>query len=376
MKEGKVNVDYQVMSLAGNDADQTASSLRRYALRNWLIIVLGTAVIFLPLLAHVPLLAVSLLLVPALTAKFATRLLESGRLAESEKLCIDLLRLSRFFGVGPAIASVECFLTYQNCLYRQARYTDIELINKRAGYLATLARANGKVPDDITSLNHLGMVFCAQGKYAEAEQCSKRAIQLAGFDILKLDTGMRVALLDTLAWIYVSAGRFRDAEKVLLEAGKICEKRSPRHRDRGHILVMMAQCAIEGGDLDLAEDCLQEAQALGDDQFNRDDPYIGCGFDILGRLRMRQGRMEEAEMYLQNALSMKEMLLTPIHPEIATSLKYCADLYRQTGREAKAIEYELRAEELQSLFRETESHRQSSLSLVLTNTTRQDRLIT
>ncbi|MBX9692638.1 MAG: tetratricopeptide repeat protein [Cyanobacteria bacterium] len=364
MKEDKVTVDYQIVALAGQDADTTGASLCRFALRNWLIVILGTIVLFFPLLSTHPLLALSLILIPALTARLAGKLLEKGRLQQSEKLCLGLLRYSRIFGLGSAIASVDCFLTYQNCLYRQARHTDVELINKRAGYLASFPVPK-RVPDDITSLNHLGMVFCAQGKYKEAEQCSRRAIQLAGIDFLKLDTAMRVALLDTLAWIYVSSGQFLEAEAVLLEAGKICEKRSPRHRDRGHILVMMAQCAIASNDLDLAEDCLEAAQALGEDHFNRDDPYIGCGYDVLGQLRMRQGRVEEAEMYFQNALSLKEMLLTHIHPEIAVSLRKCAELFKATGREAKALEFELRAEEIDTLYQESEAHRRSTLSFEL-----------
>ena len=64
-------------------------------------------------------------------------------------------------------------------------------------------------------------------------------------------------------------------------------------------------------------------------------------------LYRRQGRYAEAEpLYLQ-ALQIREQLLGPEHPDVATSLNGLANLYRNQGKDTQAEPLYLRALHIQ-----------------------------
>ncbi len=113
--------------------------------------------------------------------------------------------------------------------YQQARYTKAEKF-----LLAALEEAENFGPEDsrfATSLNNLAEVYRAQGRYAEAEPLSRRALAIdeKALGLEHPDVGQS---LNNLAGLYHSQGRYAEAEPFYSRALAIAEKtHGPEHPD-------------------------------------------------------------------------------------------------------------------------------------------------
>src|SRR5262249_1004110 len=108
--------------------------------------------------------------------------------------------------------------------HAQGRYSDAEPLYKRS--LATREKALGPDhPDVAVSLNNLAELYRTQGRYSDAEPLWKRALAIyekaLGPD--HPDVGLS---LSNLAALYTHQGRYADAEPLLKRGLAIREKRS------------------------------------------------------------------------------------------------------------------------------------------------------
>jgi tetratricopeptide (TPR) repeat protein len=101
----------------------------------------------------------------------------------------------------------------------QGRYAEAEPLHKRA--LAISEKESG--PEGLgvgVSLNHLGQLYGAQGRYAKAEPLFKRALailekQRQGPELLRPAVDLqRAQILSNLAGLYVAQGRYAEAEPL------------------------------------------------------------------------------------------------------------------------------------------------------------------
>ncbi|MFQ5695897.1 MAG: tetratricopeptide repeat protein, partial [Terriglobia bacterium] len=95
--------------------------------------------------------------------------------------------------------------------YQQGRYAEAE-----KPWQAALKEAEGFGPEDprlATTLNTLAALYQAQGRYAEAEPLSKRAIAIDE-QVLGPDHPDLAKALNTLAALYYAQGQYTEAEPL------------------------------------------------------------------------------------------------------------------------------------------------------------------
>jgi CHAT domain-containing protein/tetratricopeptide (TPR) repeat protein len=196
--------------------------------------------------------------------------------------------------LGPDHASVARTLNNLGALYQaQGRYAQAEPLYKRS--LAIKEKALGPDhPDVALSLNNLAELYRAQGSYAEAEPAYKRSLVIWEKSVGP-DHPHVAAFLNNLASLYVAQGRYTDAEPRYLRSLAIWEK------------------------------------SLGSDH-----PNVAFSLNNLGLLYQAQGRYAEAEQFYERSLAIREMALGADHPDVAASLNNLAELYRDQGRYADA----------------------------------------
>ncbi len=171
--------------------------------------------------------------------------------------------------------------------YQQGNYPEAE---KRL--VAALEEAEGLGPQDprlATTLNYLGLVYDAQGKYAEAEPLYKRSLAILE-NALGPEHPDVAKSLNNLAELYRAQGHYAEAEPLYQRSLAIWEKAlGPKH------------------------------------------PDVAKSLNNLALLYEALGRYTEAEPLYQRSLAITEKALGPEHPDVATSLNNLAELYRAQG---------------------------------------------
>ena len=145
------------------------------------------------------------------------------------------------------------------------------------------------------SLNNLAELYRAQGRYADAEPLSNRALAISE-KALGPDHPSVATSLNNLAGLYKDQGRYADAEPLDKRSLGIREKaRGPEH------------------------------------------PNVGQSLNNLAELYRSQGRYADAEPLYKRSLGIWEKALGADHPNVALSLNNLAALYGAQGRFAEAL---------------------------------------
>ena len=201
-------------------------------------------------------------------------------------------------------AKWESYITAGQQAYQQADYAEAE-----KQFEAALKEAEAFGPDEVrlaTSLNELGLVYDAQGRYAEAEPLYQRSMAI---------------------W-----------EKAL----------GPDHPDVGQSLNYLGLLYFGQGRYAEAEPLYQRALAIWEKVLGPEHPDVAYSLNNLAILYQVQGRYEEAETHFVWVLAIREDALGLDHPSVAASLEDYAALLRQTGRATEATEMEARAKAIRA----------------------------
>ena len=188
--------------------------------------------------------------------------------------------------------------------YRQGNYAEAE-----RQWLSALQEAENFGPEDprlATSLNNLGELYRAQGKYAEAEPLSRRALAID--------------------------------EKAL----------GSEHPDVATDLNNLALLSYNQGKYAEAETLNQRALAIREKALGPEHPNVATSLNNLALLYYTQGKYAEAEPLYQQSLAIWEKALGPEHPDVAKILKNYAEILRNMNRETEAARMEARAETIRA----------------------------
>ena len=137
------------------------------------------------------------------------------------------------------------------------------------------------------SLNALGMVYDAQGKYAKAEPHYRRALAIR--------------------------------EKAL----------GPDHPDVATSLNNLAALSYAQGKYAEAEPHFRRALAIQEKALGPDHPDVASSLNNLAELYRAQGKYAEAKRLHGRSLAIREKALGPEHPDVATSVNNLAELYQR-----------------------------------------------
>ena len=191
-------------------------------------------------------------------------------------------------------------------------------------------------PDTLLSLNNLAGLYESQGRYGEAEPLYREALQTRR-EVLGPRDPDTLGSLNNLAFLYQSQGRYGEAEPLYREALQgYREVLGPRHPSALTSLNNLAALYEAQGRYGEAEPLHREALQGRREVLGPRHPDTLASLNNLALLYGSQGRYGEAEPFLREALQGYREVLGPRHPDTLQSLNNLAGLYEFQGRSGEA----------------------------------------
>lgn len=193
----------------------------------------------------------------------------------------------------------------------------------------------------------LAKMYQAKGSFALAESYFTRAVTICRKEIPdkgKL-TPSHIALLYHLSELgghYIKSGNYERAEQLILEVRAIAEQGKAEKLPIDYSMSIFAGHYQFRGRFARAEALLQESLSYVEPE----SVQAALLLDQLGSLYTWKADYGRAEDYLKRALGIRERL-DKDSPDLATSLRFLAELYRQQGRYSLAM---LQADRILSIY--------------------------
>jgi tetratricopeptide (TPR) repeat protein len=213
-------------------------------------------------------------------------------------------------------------------------YPQAEFWYKKA-HTTAQERLPAQHPDTTVILNGLALLYKSQGKYNEAETLYKEALTIERAILpnhLKLAT-----TLNNLAQLYKSQGKYNEADPLYQEALIIGRASlSPNAPLLAAYLNNLAELYRSQGKYNEAEPLFQEALTIDRASLPPNHPDLATDLNNLALLYRSQGKYNEAEPLYQESLTIIRATLPPNHPNLASGLNNLAGLYRSQGKYKEA----------------------------------------
>ncbi|MBC7771455.1 MAG: tetratricopeptide repeat protein, partial [Pyrinomonadaceae bacterium] len=170
------------------------------------------------------------------------------------------------------------------------------------------------------TLNNLGLLRQAQGRFEEAVDLQQQALDIritvSGHVNHEVATSYQ-----NLGSVLVSMGRLAEAEDRFRECLNMrINLLTPHHFRVANTQLSLAILLGERGELNEAESLATRAIAVTEKTLGPAHAQMGRGLGCLGRIRELQGRLDEAGELFQRSLDVRRQALPAGHPEIAVSL--------------------------------------------------------
>ncbi|MGH9629847.1 MAG: tetratricopeptide repeat protein [Bryobacteraceae bacterium] len=232
--------------------------------------------------------------------------------------------------------------------YKLSRYGDAELSYKRA--VEGFSVSDGPQSNNVAiSLSNLGELYRRQARYADAEDVLRRSLAIR--EKVFGPEHRNVALgLNTLLCLYNDLGRYHEAVALGERAFEIWEKYPPEDPHRATLIHNQAENLRLLKRWDQSEVLQKRALDLRERLLGPTSPEVASSLNSLGSLYQDQNRVEEAEPLYRRALEIRMRHLGPRHPDVALTLTNLAVVARQQRRFETAIAIQ---KEALSILRET-----------------------
>ena len=227
----------------------------------------------------------------------------------------------------------------------QGRYVEAEQLHRRALEIRE-EKLGPDHHDTAASLNDLAEVLHARGQYGEAEQLHRRALEIRE-EKLGPDHPETAASLNNLAGVLRAQGRYGEAEQLHRRALRIDEEKlGPDHPSTATSLGNLAGVLMAQGRYGEAEQLHRRALRIKEEKLGPDHPTTAASLSNLAGVLRAQGRYDEAEQLYRRALRIEEEKLGPDHPSTAISLGSLAGVLQDQGRYDEAEQLHRRALEI------------------------------
>jgi tetratricopeptide (TPR) repeat protein len=218
----------------------------------------------------------------------------------------------------------------QNGLNLFHQHDNTRAVNALEPLLANAVSENNAEAEALVSAL-LGPVYQKLGRFLDAETSMNRSIAL--WTRLKGDNALElVGPMANLGALYFDAGRYSRAETLIARALEIDNSFPGHFRARAMLMTNLGSVYFTEHKDELAEEKCEEALR----EFAPMDPGTGWDYAILGAVRLRAGRFEEAESALLQALSIWKAQSDPVDPRVGNGLANLAVFYSVTNRPEKA----------------------------------------
>jgi len=210
-------------------------------------------------------------------------------------------------------------------LMLEGRFVEFQAVTLYSwGLIEPQASRRQKSPRNWGVANNLAVALLSQWKFEEAAEVFR--------DLLKrpADKRAEAILLNNLALCLVRSGELDEADKALTEAEK---KASPRVRAflGWRVDYIRASIEAERGKLTEAEEGVERARQNAIKYKDNLECQPRCDA-LMGLIRARQGRIEEAELYYKNAIEAMAAANNPSYIALAVYTLEFAALLESQGK--------------------------------------------
>jgi tetratricopeptide (TPR) repeat protein len=183
----------------------------------------------------------------------------------------------------------------------------------------------------VLALEILASLAVARGEAAESEALMRRAVALSTLEP-SLGPADVADALTGLANAVVDRGGTREAGRLARRALALYERvHDGRHAEVAEVLVVLAAVRAGAGEAEEAVALLRRAGRVAEQENAR--PVVKAAAAAnLGALWMSQGRYQDAEPLLEQALELGEHAVGAGHPGLIRPVQMLADCYRLRGR--------------------------------------------
>ena len=189
-----------------------------------------------------------------------------------------------------------------------------------------------------TLINNLALVYDSQGKYPEAEELYKQALEI-GKKTIGEEHPEYAKHLNNLALVYRSQGRYPEAEKLYKQALEIGKKTIGQdHPNYAIRLNNLAGVYNSQGKYPEAEKLYKQALEIGKKTIGEDHPNYAIRLNNLASIYQFQGKYPEAEELYKQAIEIDKKTIGEGHPEYAICLNNLASIYQFQGKYPEAEE--------------------------------------
>jgi tetratricopeptide (TPR) repeat protein len=220
------------------------------------------------------------------------------------------------------LAATDAFV---RLLMLEGRFVEFQAVTLYSwGLIEPQARWRKKSPKNWGVANNLAVALLSQWKFEEAAEVFR--------DLLKrpADKRAEAILLNNLSLCLVRMGQIEEADKTLAEAIK---KASPRVRQYigWRMDFIKASIETERENLAEAEQYVEKARDIAIRFQDNLECQPRCDA-LMGRVRAKQNRMEEAELYYKNAIDAMSAANNPSYIALAVYTLEFAELLQSQGK--------------------------------------------
>ena len=236
---------------------------------------------------------------------------------------------------GKQDASLAIFYTLLAKAYNKDKQVDLAIATWQKAI--SLQQNLNLSPDLAGSLNELGILYCEQEKYNQAEPLFKQALAMSQ-ELLGDNHPDFAGILNNLAVMYQNQRRYEEAEPLFNQALAIRQKLlGDHHSDVAFSLNRLAELYRRQKRYKEAESLFKQAMVMRQKLLGDRHLDVAANLDGLANLYLAQGRHEESESFLKQALAMRQKLLGDHHPDVATNLFNLARLYNTMERNSEML---------------------------------------
>ena len=221
-----------------------------------------------------------------------------GRFQEAEAIYREIQATTlKHWGDKPAkVARMRNALAAN--LLDQGRYEEAGPLFEQA--LAAKKEVLGEHHQDVTAIaGNLGVTHYYQGQYEEAADVFQQQLTSLRRQHPEQHGQVRAAKINLAASLR-EMGSYDEAERLLAEI-LISDQQEQPSTGRGKLLEHLAENALMTGDLEKAEEHVQEAISLYRRLVESDHPDLARAQTLLARILLSQGDAEQAEALLRQA---------------------------------------------------------------------------
>ncbi|KAK0639874.1 hypothetical protein B0T16DRAFT_383637 [Cercophora newfieldiana] len=199
------------------------------------------------------------------------------------------------------------------------KYAEAEQMHRQA--LQLYEKVLGKEhPSTLASMNNLALVFDNQGKHKEAEQMNRQALQPRE-KVLGKEHPLTLTSMNNLAIVFGNQGKYEEAEQMHQQALQLYEKvLGKEHPSTLDSMNNLGLALGNQGKHEEAEQMHRQALQLYEKVLGKEHPSTLNSMNNLGLALGNQGKHEEAEQMHRQELELCEKVLGKEHPSTLASM--------------------------------------------------------